>query len=541
MRILLLTHNFNSLAQKIYAELLSKGHILTVEYDISDQVTESAVLKFKPDLLIAPFLKRAIPESVWSNVLSLIVHPGPPGDRGPSSLDWAILNAEKRWGVTIIEANAILDGGPIWAYRLFSMRQEKKGIIYRDEISRLALESLFEAISYIENYKNGTWRPESISNFEINDRTAVRQTDREIDWQSDSNETIIKKINSADGTPGVLTTFSNRRLYLYEAKDYPFAIDGQLGLPLAICDYGIIVKSKNGAITIGHLKEKSTKDDPSFKRSACKYFLDLNKLDHSRTRLELVNDVATIYFNFYNGAMGIKECRDLRQFYIHAKNTSCKMIVLKSESGFFSNGIHLNEIEAAALPADYAWKNINAMNDLILEIINTTDKVTIAIVEDNASAGGVLLARANDFVFASQKIILNPHYKNMGNLYGSEYWTYLLPKYLGEEHTSSMLKKRLPMEAHEARKIGLIDEFLETGDWQKEMETKAEAVILAKKISRQKDESIKPLEQYRQEELTRMRDNFYGFDPSFHLARYNFVRHVVKSKTPLHIAIHRTK
>jgi putative two-component system hydrogenase maturation factor HypX/HoxX len=36
-----------------------------------------------------------------------------------------------------------------------------------------------------------------------------------------------------------------------------------------------------------------------------------------------------------------------------------------------------------------------------------------------------------------------------------------------------------------------------------------------------------------------MRLNFYGFDPSYHVARYNFVCKVPKSRTPFHLAGHR--
>ena len=45
----------------------------------------------------------------------------------------------------------------------------------------------------------------------------------------------------------------------------------------------------------------------------------------------------------------------------------------------------------------------------------------------NAGAGGVFLSLAADEVWMRDGVILNPHYKDMGNLYGSEYWTYLLP------------------------------------------------------------------------------------------------------------------
>ena len=57
-----------------------------------------AVDLFRPDVVLAPFLKRAIPPSVWRRYICLIVHPGPPGDRGPSSLDWAILRGSGHLG-----------------------------------------------------------------------------------------------------------------------------------------------------------------------------------------------------------------------------------------------------------------------------------------------------------------------------------------------------------------------------------------------------------------------------------------------------------
>ncbi|PND65899.1 hydrogenase maturation protein, partial [Escherichia coli] len=79
-----------SLSQRLFAALTALGYQLSVELDISDSVTGEACALFQPDVLIAPFLKRRIPESVWRSVACLIVHPGPPGDRGPAALDWAV-------------------------------------------------------------------------------------------------------------------------------------------------------------------------------------------------------------------------------------------------------------------------------------------------------------------------------------------------------------------------------------------------------------------------------------------------------------------
>ena len=113
MRILFLTHSFNSLTQRLYAALSARGHEVSIEFDINDAVAEQAVELFRPALIVAPYLRRAIPHSIWSKHVCLVVHPGIVGDRGPSALDWAIQEGEREWGVTVLQAEAEMDAGPI--------------------------------------------------------------------------------------------------------------------------------------------------------------------------------------------------------------------------------------------------------------------------------------------------------------------------------------------------------------------------------------------------------------------------------------------
>ena len=227
------------------------------------------------------------------------------------------------------------------------------------------------------------------------------------------------------------------------------------------------------------------------------------------------------------------------------------MIVLMGGPDFWSNGIHLNCIEAADSPADESWRNINAMDDLAQAIIKTDSHLTIAALQGNTAAGGVFLALAADRLYAREGVVLNPHYKNMGNLYGSEYWSYLLPKRMGGQGREIM-ENRLPLGATAAKRIGLIDDCFggSVNEFVAMIKSVAEALavdpdfetqIEAKRRQRAEDESVKPLELYRAEELERMKLNFYGFDPSYHVARYNFVFRVPHSWTPLHLARHRQR
>jgi putative two-component system protein, hydrogenase maturation factor HypX/HoxX len=113
MRIRFLTSAHNSLSQRLLIELTGRGHKVDVTLASSEDAMLKSVAGQRPDLIIAPMLKIAIPEAIWTKTLCLIVHPGIVGDRGPSSLDWAIMTGETEWGVTILEAAAEFDAGPI--------------------------------------------------------------------------------------------------------------------------------------------------------------------------------------------------------------------------------------------------------------------------------------------------------------------------------------------------------------------------------------------------------------------------------------------
>ncbi len=563
MKILFLTHSFNSFTQRLFVELSSIGHNISIEFDINDSVTIEAVELFKPDLIVAPYLKRAIPKVIWKNYTCFIVHPGIKGDRGISSLDWAILNSENTWGVTVLQANNEMDAGDIWSSKEFLMRKASKSSIYRNEFTNTAVDSVLEAV---KRYESKCFTPEPLDYSNPNVRgsfkPAMKQAHRKINWLKDSTKDIIRKIRSADGFPGLLDNIMGVSCYLYNAfEDY--SINDKAGRVIAKSFGAICIATVDGGVWISHLRPK-IKNERTFKLPASMVLGDkLNNIPlvesfsldqpYSGFReivYEEKSNVAYLHFNFYNGAMTTNQCRRLLEVYRLIKQRDTKVIVLMGGMDFWSNGINLNVIEASDSPADESYNNINAINDLAKEIILTKSHITISALQGNTAAGGVFLALASDYVWARSDIILNPHYKNIGNLYGSEYWTYQLVKRVSMKKAKNILTKRLPIGAKQAIKLGLIDksfsgninsfcssveelasELANDPNWKNKIKDKADR--------RAKDESIKPLEEYRKEEMEQMKLNFYGFDPSYHVARYHFVYKTPHSKTPLHLAKHR--
>src|SRR6516165_3034935 len=250
--------------------------------------------------------------------------------------------------------------------------------------------------------------------------------------------------------------------------------------------------------------------------------------------------------------MGTAQCESLRAAYAQALARPTRVLVLMGGFDDWSNGIHLGLIEAADSPADESWRNINAMNDLVRDIVVTTDRLVVSALRGDAGAGGVFLALAADEVWACEGVVLNPHYKDMGNLYGSEYWTYLLPRRADAANARRVIQARLPMGTAEACRLGMIDRVLPASCRTDStainglahalaMDPECEVRLAEKPRRRAADEGEKPLAAYRAEELARTQLNFYGFDPSYHVARYNFIHKVPKSRTPLTLACHRSR
>ncbi|MDD2741720.1 MAG: hydrogenase maturation protein [Rhodocyclaceae bacterium] len=550
MRILFLTHSFNSLTQRLYCELSQLGHQISIEFDITDSVSEEAVALFKPDLILAPFLKRAIPQSIWSRHLCLIVHPGIVGDRGPSALDWAIQNGEPEWGVTVLQAEAEMDAGPVWAAANFPLRQAKKSSIYRNETTEAAVQAVIVAVNRV---KDGNFQPERVPG---QAHALMKQSDRAINWQTESSAAILAKLNAADGFPGIADQLFGQPCHLFDA--WPEAIlKGTPGSLLGYRQTAICRATADGALWIGHVKKSggiklpATQAFPEALTLPELPLTDYRKSAHATWQdiaYEEVAGVGFLSFEFYNGAMSTRQCQRLTAAFLWASSRPTRVIVLRGGRDFWSNGVHLNTIEAAESPSDESWANINAIDDLAEAILRCETQLTVAAVGGNTGAGGCFLARAADQVWVRDGVMLNPHYKNMGNLFGSEFWTYLLPPRVGEAGAKAIMRHRLPMTAPEAVQLGFYDACLPGPGFTVDVARRAAelaaspdfaAQLAIKNTKRQADEAAKPLAAYRAEELKEMRRNFYGFDPSYHVARYHFVSRTLHSWTPRHLARHR--
>jgi putative two-component system hydrogenase maturation factor HypX/HoxX len=572
VRILLLVTAFNGLSQRAWCALREAGHDVGVLFATSAADMISGVRGADPELIICPFLKDRVPAEIWQHRRTVIIHPGPVGDRGPSSLDWAIAEGSRIWGVTALQAVEEMDAGPIWATRTFPVpaAPPRKSSLYNGPVADAAMECVFEVVAKAQDpaFKPVPADQAPTEAPGAKSRPLMPQNERSFHW-SDPTERIVRKIRAADGAPGVRTEVGGLPVFAYDALP-GLARGARPGELISRRQGAVLVGTGDGSVWLGHLRaaeparggKPPTKSsvDPGHGRAGIKLPATsllgarLRGVAHSplpagsepehpasyrQVRYRRNGAVGWLAFDFYNGAMAPGHCRRLLAGLRHAAAQDTEVLVLRGGTDAFSNGIHLNVIEASPDPASAAWANIRAINEVCREIITCTRQVVIAGYAGNAGAGGVMLGLGADIVAARDGIVLNPYYE-MG-LYGSELHTFTLPRRVGADGAQRLIDDKLPVSAARARSIGLVDEVGPRhpdayAEWlaalaERESEVRSARNRRQAKTRRLAAERV-PLEVYEARELAEMSRDMYADRSGFAAARHAFVRKVKATETP---------
>jgi len=542
------------LSQRVYCEMKQLGHTVSVQFAISGALMQNAVDAFHPDVIICPYLTKFIPSSIYNNTPTFIVHPGIVGDKGPHSLEHAILENKSEWGVSILKANGDFDGGDIFVENTFLMRETKKASLYRREVNSCSSKSLQQLLTDLQNNSAKSTPQLPTAMHQI-----LTQEHRSIFWDEDNSETIIKKINASDGYPGVLDNLLDIECYLFGACKENFEEDEKLKDSaqkaslkeiFAKRDGAVCVKTIDGAIWISHLKEKSKFKLPStyvlkeklrgIREFRIPLILETRRETFFEISLDIKEEVAYLYFNFYNGAFNSEQSIRLK-YAVESLRDRCKVLVLMGGEDFFSNGIHLNILQDSNKSGEDGWSNINAMNDMVRSVLLSDDFLTVAAFRGGAGAGGLFLGLACDYVVMREGVVLNPHYKTIG-LSGSEFHTYTLPKRVGEQKASKLLENALPIAAKEAEEIGLVDKVFaeDMGAFLEELQDFTHSLIadednwyelLDAKRERLEADSLSIASKHK-EELRTMYPEFWNEASSFHELRKEFVYKKCPITTP---------
>lgn len=546
MRILLLVSAFNGLTQRVWCSLREQGHDVGVElaptFESGAAMTR-AVERADPDLILCPFLKHRVPDTIYDRWPTVIVHPGPVGDRGPSSLDHAIRDGRDRWGVTALSAVEELDAGPVWATAVFDMPDQPiaKSALYNSRVADAAMACIGEVVRKVADGERPIPAEACLRIVPVDgELPLLRREDFRIDWSRPANE-LERLVAAADGAPGAPATVNGRSVCVFDAVASPEHTGAAPGTVVGRNLDAVAIACGVGTLWVGYAAELSGRRGAKLPAAQV---IDASGAPFRRVPDALaestyVRDGAVGYLTFrsYSGAMYTEQCRRLTSAVEKALTEDTRVLVIKGTEHAFSNGIHLGTVDASPDPAAEAWDNICAIDELCLAIA-TAEQLTVAAFTANAGAGGVMAGLCADVTLAREGVVLNPYY-DMG-IYGSELHSWSVPARVGEHRASLLLNRKLPISVAEAARIGLISavgprEWGEFNNWlssaaQGYEEPATLGWMLAARAERRATD--KPLSYYQTIELAEMARDFFDDRNAFSVHRRAFLRKTAADATP---------
>ncbi len=158
----------------------------------------------------------------------LNVHPSLlPKYRGPSPIQEAILNGDKKTGTTIMVMDEEIDHGPVLIQKEVRLMGDEYYKDLEDKLSKMGGDLLVDIIPKWKSKKNKA----TPQNHDIAIYTSLlSKKDGLIDW-SDSASKIERKIRAYNPWPGCYTGINNKLMKIFKAEVQKQTEDGPFGKP----------------------------------------------------------------------------------------------------------------------------------------------------------------------------------------------------------------------------------------------------------------------------------------------------------------------
>jgi len=169
------------------------------------------LIKLKPDLMIVISYGQIIPKDILNipKYGSLNVHGSLlPKYRGAACIQAAILNGDKKTGITIIKMDENLDTGPILMQAELKIKPKETALPLHDKLAKLGAKILPNVITdYINDKIKLKKQDQSKSSY-------IRRISKEnglIDWHKNATD-IERMVRALNPWPGTFTKIINKKL-----------------------------------------------------------------------------------------------------------------------------------------------------------------------------------------------------------------------------------------------------------------------------------------------------------------------------------------
>jgi methionyl-tRNA formyltransferase len=212
----------------------------------------------KPDLQVMAFVTLFVPEEFLKvpTYGSIQYHPSLlPKYRGPSAINWPIIQGDKETGLSIFWPDNGLDTGDVLLQRTTPISPDDSlGSVYFDRLFPMGVEAILESVDLVKAGKAPRTRQDHAQATYEGRCTA---DNARIDWGKPWRQ-VHNLIRGCNPAPGAWTTLDGATLQVLEAKPLP-AVDpkgiaGKMGEVVVVEADGFTVACADGRIKVLRVK-----------------------------------------------------------------------------------------------------------------------------------------------------------------------------------------------------------------------------------------------------------------------------------------------
>ena len=206
------------------------------------------------DLCVMAFVTDIVPDEILESPTSGTIQYHPsllPEHRGPSSINWPIIQGKTKTGLTIFWPDKGLDTGPILLQKEVDITDtDTLGSVYFGKLYPAGIKALVKAVEMV---RDGTAPKIEQDHSKATYEGWCRSSDVVIDWNKSGPE-IYNLIRGSDPSPGANTLWNGKSIYLFNTFFNTKEHRKTPGTVTAISDDSFSLSVPSGHITVGRVK-----------------------------------------------------------------------------------------------------------------------------------------------------------------------------------------------------------------------------------------------------------------------------------------------
>ncbi len=218
---------------------------------------EALMRSLDPDLCVMAYVTLFVPQPALDAPTrgTIQYHPSLlPRHRGPSSINWPIIQGEAKTGLTIFWPDEGLDEGPILLQKEVDIGPDDTlGTLYFNHLFPMGVDAMVEAVDLV---RDGRAPRITQDHSQATYESWCRKADAQIDWRKPAQE-VHNLIRGANPQPGAWTMLGGNELKIFDSTLADAA--GEPGRVVDVTGEGFTVATGVGAVRIARVRPHDDK------------------------------------------------------------------------------------------------------------------------------------------------------------------------------------------------------------------------------------------------------------------------------------------